>query len=449
MMSARGCALHPGQQRLNSTPFTPSPPTIPSTSISATQTCPEATFWGNAGRQLGPIQERHPRGRAEAERRIVQPPRAQLTLDQDEQIWIRAFDQGTDPQPLARPGDPRDLPHQELGCLPLRQHPRLRRGQLSRPFATVDLTAIHGCGGAFAFVQVGELCTRKSRPDRSGSTSTTLSISSTASRRRSWNATSRWRSAGRRRLFMDFISARKHDFRKVFDSVNLSRHSGPESSAASRYAVIKPDSRLGENVLIAQRAYIDNSVLEWCERTGELLHHQLVAAGKQCDGARRQADQRAARGPVFVGFNSFVRGLADAPLAIGQGTIVMPHTIIDLQQPLSIPAEHLVWGHISGPDDLQRNSIPLGALERVSGGLTWAGWSSTQRHDLSLIPKRIDHILRPTVRTSRNRVPATAERTERLVQHHPGLPRLASQAYTHIDIRYYKFCFPNLSRLPH
>ena len=50
---------------------------------------------------------------------------------------------------------------------------------------------------------------------------------------------------------------------------------------------------------------------------------------------------------VFVGFNCFLRGRPASRLTIGQGSIIMPHTIIDSRKPLTVPAGHLVWGLVS------------------------------------------------------------------------------------------------------
>ena len=40
----------------------------------------------------------------------------------------------------------------------------------------------------------------------------------------------------------------------------------------------------------------------------------------------------------------------------------MPHTIIDVRKPLTIPAGHLVWGLVTDEKDLESNSLSLKAF---------------------------------------------------------------------------------------
>ena len=98
---------------------------------------------------------------------------------------------------------------------------------------------------------------------------------------------------------------------------------------------------------------------------------------------------------VFVGFNSFVHGLPDSPLMVGKGCIIMPHTIIDLEEPVSIPPDHLVWGHISNAESLHANNISLEDLATVKrlktvGTMEFAGSGSKF---VATFRNRIDHIL--------------------------------------------------------
>jgi len=77
---------------------------------------------------------------------------------------------------------------------------------------------------------------------------------------------------------------------------------------------------------------------------------------------------------VFVGFNSFLRGRADAPLSVGEGSIIMPHTIIDLdaasEGPLEIPPGHLVWGYVTNQESLSQHSVALDKLSAADGEFT-------------------------------------------------------------------------------
>jgi hypothetical protein len=73
---------------------------------------------------------------------------------------------------------------------------------------------------------------------------------------------------------------------------------------------------------------------------------------------------------VFVGFNSFLQGQPDTRLHVGRDCVVMPHTIIDIKEPLKIPAGHLVWGLIRHQADLEENSIPLTELKGNKKGFS-------------------------------------------------------------------------------
>ena len=61
---------------------------------------------------------------------------------------------------------------------------------------------------------------------------------------------------------------------------------------------------------------------------------------------------------IFVGFNAFLRGGEDAALNVGAGCIIMPHTIIDLEQAVEIPPKSMVWGYITKPVIWKRTPCP-------------------------------------------------------------------------------------------
>ena len=148
-----------------------------------------------------------------------------------------------------------------------------------------------------------------------------------------------------RGLFMDFIESRKEEFQRIFHVVDLEPYGSVASGAAlSRYAVVKGKTRINENVLVAQRAFLENAWLgkganaqENCYIIDSRLEGNNVTAhgGKIIHGRLGQK--------VFVGFNAFLYGKRDCPLTIGKETIIMPHTIIDLDEPLrhSCQTSHL------------------------------------------------------------------------------------------------------------
>jgi len=242
------------------------------------------------------------------------------------------------------------------------------------PFATVDLTTVHDCViGEFAYVQVGELSHEQVPPG-------TVWIRSKGDfefvYRFPQDVLARYIAVrpGHAPVgeLMDFVESRKEEFQGVFDSVTC--YSGlpiPDGASVSRYAVVKGSSTIGENVLVAQRAYLLDA---WMGRganaqencyivDGQLESYNVTAHGGKIIGAKLGEK-------VFVGFNAFVRGTPSAPLVIGEGSIVMPHTIIDLEEPVNIPSRYVVWGCIRKAEDLRENSLPIDELASCEGELT-------------------------------------------------------------------------------
>ncbi len=99
---------------------------------------------------------------------------------------------------------------------------------------------------------------------------------------------------------------------------------------------------------------------------------------------------------VFVGFNAFLRGRPERRLTIGKDSIIMPHTIIDIRKPLTIPPGHLVWGLIrntAGPGNQQH--VPQRLCQRSIHGSAKALCSSRAAAAafVSAFQERIHHIL--------------------------------------------------------
>lgn len=267
------------------------------------------------------------------------------------------------------------------------------------PFATVDLTTMHDSViGTFSYIQAGEISHMNIAPGtiwvRSPDTFNFL-YRYPADRLRQYIHFS----AGSlpRGILMDFIEERKPDFQRIFDVVNIDTPIGvPKSASLDRYAVIKPKTEIGENVLVSQRAYLENSKLGKGANAQEncyIINSRLEGFNVTAHGAKIiDADLGT---NVFVGFNSFLRGRPDARLTIGKESVIMPHTIIDSTEPLVIPEGHLAWGLITGKEDLNTNSLPLKELSRVDnyiakGDMVFegngAGFVDAFRH-------RIQHIL--------------------------------------------------------
>lgn len=248
-------------------------------------------------------------------------------------------------------------------------HGSLVEGCFLGPFATADLTRLHGCIlGTYAYVQTGELWKQHVADGRiwlrnDDRFEFCYRFPSKVLDRYIHFKIGQQPSG----VFIDFIRARKEHFQRIFDAVNLKTPAMvPKSAFLSRYAVVRPKTHIGENVLVAQRAYLENSFLGNGANAQEncyIINSRLQGHNVTAHGAKLVHTRLAKK--VFVGFNAFLRGTADCPLDIGKGSIVMPHTVIDLKQPVSIPADHLVWGYIRKPNDLKYHTLSLKNLAAV------------------------------------------------------------------------------------
>ncbi|MBW2708431.1 MAG: transferase [Deltaproteobacteria bacterium] len=267
------------------------------------------------------------------------------------------------------------------------------------PFATVDLTTMRDCViGAFSYVQAGEVDHLKVDPGTVWVRSPDM-----------FNFQYRYpvdrlndyiyfaKNAPPQGIFIDFVEDRKEDFEQIFNAVNVEQPASvPESSSLNRFSVIKPKIHIGENVLVAQRAYLQNAWLGKGANAQEqcyIINSRLEGFDITAHGAKIiEADLDK---NVFVGFNAFLRGRSDARLSIGQESIIMPHTIIDIKKPLTIPPGHLVWGLITNPKELETNSIALKDLSKINDGMTKGDMSfeGSGNGFVTAFRERIHHIL--------------------------------------------------------
>jgi carbonic anhydrase/acetyltransferase-like protein (isoleucine patch superfamily) len=196
---------------------------------------------------------------------------------------------------------------------------------------------------------------------------------------------------------MDFVEDRKEAFQRVFDVVNIEESVPvPDSASLDRYAVIKPKTHISENVLVAERAYLQNAWLGPGANAQEqcyIINSRLEGCNVTAHGAKIiEADLGK---NIFVGFNSFLRGRVDSRLTIGDESIVMPHTIIDIKKPLVIPAGHLVWGLVTNVEELETNSMALKEFSKINESLI-KGNMSFEGNGASFVTAfrdRIHHIL--------------------------------------------------------
>ncbi len=198
-------------------------------------------------------------------------------------------------------------------------------------------------------------------------------------------------------ILMDFVEARQEDFEEVFSSGHMGSDFaiGPDAFV-SGYAVLKGNTTIGANVLVAQRAYLENA---WMGKGSNAQENCFIINSRlegNCVTAHGGKIINAHLGDtIFTGFNSFLQGGKDKLLTIGDGCVIMPHTIIDLEEALDIPAEHLVWGYIRNKKDLALHSVSFEDFARVKGELT-IGRMTFRGHGecfLGSFKKRIQNIL--------------------------------------------------------
>ena len=137
-------------------------------------------------------------------------------------------------------------------------------GSFLGPFATVDLTTMNDCViGAFSYIQAGEIGHLRVAPG-------TVWVRVPGI----FNFLYRYpadllphyiafnRGAPPGGVLMDFVESRKSDFQELFDVVHMPPSiSVPPTTSLDRYALVKPETHIGENVLVAQRAYLENAWL--------------------------------------------------------------------------------------------------------------------------------------------------------------------------------------------
>jgi carbonic anhydrase/acetyltransferase-like protein (isoleucine patch superfamily) len=272
-------------------------------------------------------------------------------------------------------------------------------GAFLGPFATVDLTTIQDCVvGTYSYIQAGEISHMRIDP---GTIWVHAPDQFNFYYRHDPDLLEKYAHvvAGERPhgIIFDFIEEREEAFQRVFDAVNVETiESVPKTASLDRYAVILPETTIADNVLISQRAYLEDSYIGKGSNAQEncyIIHSKLEGCNVTAHGAKIiESDLES---DVFVGFNSFLFGKKGSRLHIGQGCIVMPHTIIDISEPLYIPKDHLVWGLIRNNAELEQNSISLDALAAEKTGFSKGNlhFEGNGYLFVKAFKDRIDHIL--------------------------------------------------------
>jgi len=265
-------------------------------------------------------------------------------------------------------------------------------------FATVDLTTLHSCNiGAFSYVQAGDLYHQNVEPGTIWIKSDKFEFKYVFPKEILKEYISFEPGLRPQGIIMDFVESRKDDFKGIYDIISCDAPvSTPSNTALNRYAYVTGDTQISENVLVSQRAYLDNA---WmgpgtnAQENAYIINSRLEKNDITAHGGKIINSKLEEK--VFVGFNSFIRGDKESPLKIGAGSIIMPHTIIDLKEPLEIAPESIVWGINKNKEDLKENSMSLAEFKKIDnktskGSMVFSGSGSEFVHAFL---HRIDHIL--------------------------------------------------------
>ncbi|MBU3915514.1 transferase, partial [bacterium] len=277
------------------------------------------------------------------------------------------------------------------------------RGCFLEPFSTVDVTTMIDCViGAFSYIQAGEINRLNIKP---GTVWVRVANDFNFLYQHPLDQLNEYihftKGETPRGVFIDFVSDRKEDFQGVFETVNRKQTIFvPDNASLDRYAVTKSENHINENVLVSQRAFLQNVWMGKGANAQEnsiIINSRLERYNVTAHGAKIiEADLGE---KVFVGFNSFLRGQpnerSNSRLAVGKGSIIMPHTIIDITDQMSIPDDHLVWGLIRNEKDLSLNSVPIEELEKVETGFSRGNmvFEGNGANFIAAFKNRINHIL--------------------------------------------------------
>ncbi|BDQ38045.1 hypothetical protein SYK_24050 [Pseudodesulfovibrio nedwellii] len=242
-------------------------------------------------------------------------------------------------------------------------HGTTTEGAYLGAFSTADLSVLHNCVlGDFAYVQAGDLSRKTIRSGRvwirkQGEFEFDYAHDpSIIDRFVTYDDEGQLTG-----LFSDFLKGRRSDFLPMYDSLAFeSPVPVPDNAFLSRYAVVKDASSLGDNSLVAQRAYLENAKLGHGSNAQEncfIIDSQLEGLDIIAHGGKLTYTKLGNK--VFVGFNSFLHGEKWSGITVGAGTIVMPHTIIDAKEPITIPENFIVWGYVRTQEDLEVHSMSL------------------------------------------------------------------------------------------
>lgn len=264
-------------------------------------------------------------------------------------------------------------------------------------FSTVDLSVMHNCVvGDFAYVQAGDLSRITIEPGRvwvkSGDLFEFNYVYPEGVIEQYVKLDENGQLSGK---FIDYVDDHKEDYVPIYSTAIPEAVNVPEGAYVSPYAVMKGNCTIGKNVLVAQRAHIEDSFMGKGANAQENCYiKNSVYEGNNVTAHGGKVIHTHAGKNIFIGFNSFLHGTEENKITIGKDSIVMPHTIIDAEEPIDVPKNSAVWGYVTKQADLATQCVDLDELSKATdvklGNATFKG---DGKAFVEAFRHRIEHIL--------------------------------------------------------
>ncbi len=278
-------------------------------------------------------------------------------------------------------------------------HGTTTEGCFLGPFSTVDQMNLHSCiVGEFSYIQAGDLFHRRIDPGVVHIETDDFRFLFKYEKKVIDTYIGVNEFCQPRGTIYQFVHKKEPEYERLFEVIDLKPKpmNIPQSSALNRYAVIKGGTKIGENVFISQRAYIENTYMGDGSNAQEntyIINSRLMGLNITAHGGKIINAEIGQK--TFVGFNCFLSGKKDGKLIIGKGCIIMPHTIIDTETFLEIPENHVVWGYITGEKDIETNTMPIDNFIKSKGkfNIGKMEFSGSGKIFINSFKDRIEHIL--------------------------------------------------------
>jgi len=234
-------------------------------------------------------------------------------------------------------------------------------------FATVDRTSLHAClVGEFSYIQATELFHKELKRGTVWFENEHYSFRYTFPETILDRYISHGKDCQPTGVLYEFTEKLKIELEKMPPQIENIPVDKNHPYFINHFAVIKGDTEIGKGVSICQRAFVENAEIgdnstaleNSCIINSKLSNHNIITHGGKVVHAILGKN-------VFTGMNSFLNGKEDTDISIGDGCIIMPHTIIDPVESIKIPSDQLIWGFISTQEDVATHSVSLKELNET------------------------------------------------------------------------------------